>query len=67
VGGWSFIEAYNLPVKLREWFVNRLVKQKQDESDQIEAAQKGGSSRSSSVALGPGAGTPPAPMMKDDT
>ena len=23
-GGWSFIEAYNLPVKLRNWFVKRL-------------------------------------------
>ena len=25
-GGWSFIEAYNLPVKIRSWFVNRLTK-----------------------------------------
>tara|TARA_R100000406_G_scaffold87500_1_gene72222 strand:- start:5 stop:154 length:150 start_codon:yes stop_codon:yes gene_type:complete len=28
-GKWSFIEAYNLPVGLRNWFVQRL-------SDQIE-------------------------------
>ena len=28
-GGWSFIEAYNLPVGLRTWFVKRL-------SDQLE-------------------------------
>jgi len=31
-GGWSFIEAYNLPVKLRGWFVERLAKQIKDES-----------------------------------
>jgi len=27
-GNWSLIEAYNLPVGLRTWFFNRLVKQK---------------------------------------
>ena len=26
-GGWSFSEAYNLPVGLRVWFVERLTKQ----------------------------------------
>jgi len=26
-GGWSFIEAYNLPIQLRNWFTDRLVKQ----------------------------------------
>lgn len=36
--GWSFIESYNLPVKLREWFLRRLIKQKQDEAEQIKAA-----------------------------
>ena len=25
-GNFSFIEAYNLPVKLRSWFVNRVIK-----------------------------------------
>jgi len=29
---WSFIEAYSLPVGLRNWFSNRLVKQKQEEA-----------------------------------
>ena len=33
-GGWSFIEAYNLPVGLRTWFVNRLAKQVKAENDQ---------------------------------
>jgi len=40
-GGWSFSEAYNLPVGLRNWFVKRLVKQLEDEKEAIEAASKG--------------------------
>ena len=32
-GGWSFTEAYNLPVGLRVWFVERLVKQLNDEAE----------------------------------
>tara|TARA_R100000152_G_C6665993_1_gene103582 strand:+ start:86 stop:289 length:204 start_codon:yes stop_codon:yes gene_type:complete len=36
-GGWSFAEAYNLPIQLRSWFIKRLVKQLKDEQ---EAAQK---------------------------
>ena len=32
-GGWSFMEAYNLPVALRTWFMERLAKQIKDESD----------------------------------
>ena len=39
-GGWSFIEAYNLPVGLRVWFLNRLVKQFEEEKQQVEAAKK---------------------------
>ena len=30
-GGWSLTEAYNLPVGLRKWFVERLAKQLADE------------------------------------
>jgi len=41
-GGWSFTEAYNLPIKLREWFVRRLSEQKKAESDAMEAASKSG-------------------------
>ena len=26
-GGWSFSEAYNLPIGLRDWFTKRLIKQ----------------------------------------
>ena len=32
-GGWSFMEAYNLPVSLRTWFLERLSQQKQEEAD----------------------------------
>lgn len=32
-GAWSFMEAYNLPVALRKWFMERLAKQIKDESD----------------------------------
>jgi hypothetical protein len=39
-GGWSFTEAYNLPVKIRMWFLKRLVKQKQEEKEAIENASK---------------------------
>lgn len=39
-GGWSFIEAYNLPVGLRNWFVERLSKQLKKESEAVEKATK---------------------------
>jgi hypothetical protein len=32
-GGWSFMEAYNLPVSLRTWFLERLAQQKKDEAE----------------------------------
>lgn len=37
-GGWSLIEAYNLPIQLRDWFVKRLSKQLQDEHDAMDKA-----------------------------
>ena len=37
-GGWSFMEAYNLPVGLRNWFIERLQKQMKEESDQAKKA-----------------------------
>jgi hypothetical protein len=39
-GGWSFMEAYNLPVGLRNWFIKRLVKQFEKEKEDYEQAQK---------------------------
>ena len=38
-GGWSFIEAYNLPVKLRRWFTKRLEKQFKQEKSQMEKSK----------------------------
>ncbi len=40
-GGWSFIEAYNLPIGLRTWFVTRLQKQYDEEAKEIKSARKG--------------------------
>ena len=40
-GGWSFIEAYNLPVGLRKWFVNRLIQQLEREKEAMEKAREG--------------------------
>jgi hypothetical protein len=35
-GGWSFIETYNLPVGLRKWFFERMIKQFEEEAEQIK-------------------------------
>ena len=48
-GGWSFAEAYNLPIGLREWFVKRLVQQLEKENEQIESASRGGGSNSQTL------------------
>jgi hypothetical protein len=40
-GGWSFSEAYSLPVGLRNWFVKRTIKQLKMESEAIENASRG--------------------------
>ncbi len=60
-GGWSFSEAYNLPIGLREWFVERLAKQLKDEADAIEQASKGGSN---SQTLTPYNNPMPASIVK---
>jgi len=41
-GGWSFIEAYNLPVGLRKWFVKRLSDQMEKEKEAMEKANRKG-------------------------
>ena len=51
-GGWSFSEAYNLPVGLRKWFVERLLKQLEAEKEAIEgASQKKGSTSQTLTAF----------------
>jgi len=32
-GGWSFLEAYNLPIGLRHWFLDKLKEQKNRENE----------------------------------
>jgi len=32
LGNWSYLEAYNLPIAIRKWFVKRLIKQKELET-----------------------------------
>ena len=56
-GGWSFVEAYNLPVVLRRWFLNRLAKQMEEEREQLEKANKGSKGKTYEVGQGP-PGTP---------
>ena len=41
-GGWSFFEAYNLPIGLRKWFVKRTIKQIEMEAQAMENASRGG-------------------------
>ncbi len=35
-GGWSFFELYNLPIQIRLWFLERLIKEKKNESESQE-------------------------------
>jgi len=58
-GGWSFSEAYNLPIGLRKWFVERLVKQLEMEKEAMEKAQKGGNSRTQTLSRFNQPGSPP--------
>ena len=51
---WDFQQAYNLPVGLREWFVKRLIKQKEDEKE----AASNSSSNKNVQTLGPGVSPP---------
>ena len=55
-GGWSFTEAYNLPIKLREWFLARLIRQKKEEQEAMEAP--GNSTSVGRTELGPGVKVP---------
>jgi len=48
-GGWSFSEAYNLPVGLRKWFVERLLRQLEAEKEAMDNASKGRGSNSQTL------------------
>ena len=38
-GNWSFMEAYNLPVTIRRWFLQRLTEQFEKENEKMKEAQ----------------------------
>jgi|TARA_R110000787_G_scaffold210188_1_gene320069 hypothetical protein len=57
-GGWSFSEAYNLPVVLRRWFLDRLATQIKKENEARQNASKG---KRYDVGTGPPAGPSMAP------
>jgi len=40
VGNWTITELYNLPIGLRNWFVERTIKQKEQENEAIEKANQ---------------------------
>jgi len=39
-GGWSFIESYNLPMQLRKWWIERIVKQMEEEAEAMKKSSK---------------------------
>lgn len=39
IGNWSLTELYNLPVGLRQWFVDRTIEQKKKEHERQQEAQ----------------------------
>jgi len=39
-GNWSFQEAYSLPVKVRRWFLKRLIKYYEEKNEKREKASK---------------------------
>ena len=38
-GGWSFFEAYNLPVNIRMWMIERLVKQNKADMEELKVTE----------------------------
>ncbi|HIN76905.1 MAG TPA: hypothetical protein EYM96_12065 [Rhodospirillales bacterium] len=63
-GGWSFSEAYNLPVGLRKWFIERLIQQIQDENKAVEEARSGGGSSTQTLTANNSPTMPPHMMKK---
>tara|TARA_Y100001973_G_C5136250_1_gene300482 strand:+ start:808 stop:975 length:168 start_codon:yes stop_codon:yes gene_type:complete len=37
---WSFIEWYSLPIGLRKWFFERLIRQKEEEAEARQSASR---------------------------
>ena len=47
-GGWSFTEAYNLPISIRRWFLDRLSKQLNTERENMENSYRKASNQAKS-------------------
>tara|TARA_B100001250_G_scaffold400688_1_gene411548 strand:- start:932 stop:1174 length:243 start_codon:yes stop_codon:yes gene_type:complete len=62
-GGWSFAEAYNLPVGLRTWFTNRLAEQLQSENTAMEQSSRSGGG----TELTPHNAPPMPPQMREQS
>jgi len=41
-GGWSLFELYNLPVGLRTWFLERMIKEFEKEKEEMDKAKRKG-------------------------
>ena len=41
-GNWNYYDVYNLPIKVRTWFVQRLSKHFEDKNKEMEKATKKG-------------------------
>jgi hypothetical protein len=39
-GGWSLYELYNLPVGLRQWWLERTIKEYKKEAEEMEKASR---------------------------
>jgi|TARA_B100001059_G_C17599882_1_gene458993 hypothetical protein len=61
-GGWSFSEAYNLPIGLRKWFVDRLIRQLEAEKEAMDTASN--SNKSSQTLTSTNNPTPPPSYAK---
>lgn len=48
-GGFNWSDVYHMPIKLRDFYWNELVKSKKTESEQIDAAQRGNAATPSKV------------------
>ena len=63
-GGWSLAEAYSLPVGLRNWFTERLVKQIEDENEAMNKNSGGSSNSQTLTARNQPQGLGPPPGRK---
>lgn len=61
-GGWSFVEAYNLPIGLREWFVDRLAQHLEAENNSMKSS--GGSGKTQTLSANNQPAPPPGYNVK---